>query len=351
MHLMERSRAAAAVFCFTAMLLALVGCGDQAADAEQEILVYTAIEPEQWPVYVAAFEQAHPAIRVKVERDSTEVIASKFLNEAANPQADVIWGVAATRLMLARQRGLLEPFAPSDLSAIDPVFRDEHDPPAWVGQTVWMTAFCCNRIELQRRNLEPPRSFADLVEPRYQGLIVMPDPNSSGTGYLTVSAILQLMGEQEGWAYLDRLHENVLRYVHSGSKPARMAGAGEVPVGVSFGFRGFMQQQRGEPIEVIFPAEGSGWDMEASALVKKQTIKPAARTFLDWVSGPEAMALYAQHYAILSNPPTDFTPPAGFPDQPRQQLIANDFDWAAANKDRVLDEWKRRYGGKSDPQE
>lgn len=177
----------------------------------------------------------------------------------------------------------------------------------------------------------------------------MPNPASSGTGFLSVSAILQMMGEEEGWDYLDALHANIAQYTHSGSKPCRMAGAGEYPIGISFGYRGIIQKQEGEPIEVVFPAEGSGWDMEANALVKKDAIKPAARTFLDWAISDAIMREYATSFAITSVT-TDVSIPAGFPQDPLAQLIDNDFAWAASNREAILAEWTERYDAKSEPQ-
>ena len=85
---------------------------------------------------------------------------------------------------------------------------------------------------MKAKNLDMPQSYADLLKPMYKGYLVMPNPASSGTGFLTVSAILQIMGQEKGWDYLDQLHENIAMYTHSGSKPAKMAGKGEFPIGI-----------------------------------------------------------------------------------------------------------------------
>ncbi len=103
-----------------------------------------------------------------------------------------------------------------------------------------MTGFCVNTIECKSLGLPIPESFEDLLNPVYQGQLVMPNPASSGTGFLTVSAILQMKGETDGWAYLDKLHANMARYTHSGSKPCKIAGSGELPIGLSFAYWGFM---------------------------------------------------------------------------------------------------------------
>ncbi len=313
-----------------------------------EVLVYTALEDDQIPRYMKSFAEKHPDITVKFVRDSTGVVTAKLLAEKDNPQADVVWGLSAVSLMQLKQAGLLAPYTPKDGARVQPAYKDAAADPAWFGIDAWMTAFCANTVELSNRKLPIPASFADLVKPEYKGLVTMPNPASSGTGFLTVSAILQLMGEDKGWAYLDKLHENVVAYTHSGSKPCKLAGTGEAAVGISFEYRAMSQKKKGEPIEAVFPKEGSGWDLEANALMKKAAVKPEAMVFLDWALSEAAMKEYAQSFAITGYQVADPVA-AGFPAGLEKQMIKNDFDWAAKNRDRILAEWTRRYDGKSEP--
>lgn len=314
-----------------------------------ELLVYTALEDDELAVYTEAWARAHPEIELRIVRDSTGIITARLLSERHNPQADVIWGTAATSLMLCDQKGMLQGYAPAGLDRIKPGFKDrKHEEPHWVGIKAWMTGFVTNTIEAQARGLQPPRSYADLLEPDYRGMLVMPNPASSGTGFLTVSAILQLKGWDEGWAYLDALHRNIAVYTHSGSKPAKLAGKGEYPIGISFAYRAVKQAEKGEPVVLTLPEEGSGWDLEANALVRKETINPAARTFLDWAISEDAMRMYARVYPIVAME-LDLAPPPGYPRAPEERLIDNDFDWAAGNRMRILKEWSNRYDTKSEP--
>ncbi len=313
-----------------------------------EITVYTALEDDQIGVYLPLFNAKYPNIKVNIVRDSTGIITAKLLAEKENPQADVVWGLAASSLLLADQQGMLAPYAPIGLEKIYPNFRDEREVPHWVGIDAWFSAFCVNTIELQAKNLPMPKSWADLIDPVYRGSIVMPNPNSSGTGYLSVSAILQLMGESKGWEYLDKLNENIAVYTHSGSKPCKMVGAGETIIGISFDYRAIKQKAEGQPIEPVFPVEGSGWEIEANALIKKPTINPAAYTFLDWAISEEIMVEYAKSYPVTAAK-TSVPIPEGYPSDPVAQLIKNDFNWAAANRERILAEWLKRYDAKSEP--
>ncbi|MFN5563234.1 MAG: putative 2-aminoethylphosphonate ABC transporter substrate-binding protein [Pseudanabaena sp.] len=312
------------------------------------ITVYTALEDDQLSEYLPLFQKEYPDIKVNKVRDSTGVVTAKLLAEKDNPTADVVWGLAASSLLVADKQGMLEPYAPKGLDAVQPMFRDSQNPPHWVGIDAWESAFCVNTVEAGKKNLSIPQSWADLIKPEYKGQIVMSNPASSGTGFLSVSVILQMMGDAEGWKYLDALHENIAQYVHSGSKPCKLAGSGEYAIGISFGYRAVKQKNAGEPIQPVFPKEGSGWDVEANALVKKANINPAAKTFLDWAISPEISKKYAKNFPLTAVK-TDVPIPAGFPEDPLKQLSPkNDLKWAAANRDKILAEWTKRYDSKSE---
>ena len=320
----------------------------QAAAQPEDINVYTALEDDQISRYLPLFTQKYPNIKVNIVRDSTGIVTAKLLAEKDNPQADVVWGLAATSLLVADSQGMLEPYAPEGLAAIRSQFRDSANPPHWVGIDAWMSAFCVNTNELEAKNLPMPKSWADLLNPAYKGLIVMSNPSSSGTGFLSVSAILQLNGVEKGWQYLDQLHDNIAQYVHSGSKPCKMAGTGETVIGISFDYRAVTQKAQGEPIEAVFPTEGSGWDIEANALVKKANIKPAAKTFLDWAISTDIMKEHAQSYPVTAAD-SGVPIPAGYPADPTKQLIKNDFVKAAADREAILKTWTGKYDAKSEP--
>lgn len=325
------------------------GGSNAAAPASGAITVYTALEDDQIKTYLESFKAKYPDVKVNIVRDSTGIITAKLLAEKDNPQADVVWGTAATSLLVLEQQGMLEAYSPKGVERVSAEFKDSKEPASWVGIDAWETAVAVNTKELEKRNLPIPKTYEDLIKPEYKGLIVMPNPASSGTGLLTINGIMQLKGEQEGWAYLDKLHENMALYTHSGSKPAKMAASGEYPIGISFGYRSITEKKKGAPIEVVFPSEGSGWDVEANALMKKAEIKPEAKLFLDWAISDEAMKAYNQNFAIVSIKQEGGTLPEGYAVDPIKQLIKLDLKQAAENRDNVLAEWEKRYATKSEP--
>ncbi|MCL1896066.1 MAG: putative 2-aminoethylphosphonate ABC transporter substrate-binding protein [Clostridiales bacterium] len=323
--------------------------GDAGAPDSGDIVVYTALEDEQVTEYLDVFNSHFPDIKVNIVRDSTGIITAKLLAEKDNPQADLVWGTAASSMMVLDSEDMLEGYAPAGVDRILPQFKSGKSEPTWVGIDAWETAIVVNTVEFAKTGAGPISSYEDLLQPELKDCIVMSNPASSGTGLLTVAGVLQLKGKDTdaGWDFLDQLNENVAMYVHSGSKPAKMAGAGETTIGISFGYAGIKQIRDGAPVEVIFPAEGSGWDLESNALMKKDGIKAASKTFLDWAISDEAMDLYKANYPIIATGQGGKY--EGFDGDPVDQLIDNDFVWVSGNRDSILDQWTERYDGKSEP--
>ncbi len=318
-----------------------------AALAQTELTVYTAVEAEDLKRYAETFNKEHPDIKVNWVRDSTGIVTAKLLAEKNNPQADVIWGLAATSLLLLKSEDMLEPYSPKGVELLDTKFVDNDDPPAWVGMDAWVASVCYNTVEAEKAGLTPPASWKDLTDPQYQGHVIMPNPNSSGTGFLDVSSWLQMFGEEGGWEYMDALHSNIARYTHSGSKPCKLAAAGEIPIGISFAFRGAKSKAAGAPLEIIVPEEGVGWDMEATAIVAGTANLEAAQTLVDWSVTKTANEMYNTGYAVVAMPGVA-KPVEHFPPNLLEKMIDNDFEFAANNRKRILAEWQSRYDGKSE---
>jgi iron(III) transport system substrate-binding protein len=334
-----------------ALPLAAVMLALPAAAQKTSLTVYTALETDQLKAYQDGFNKVNPDIELKWVRDSTGVITAKLLAEKANPQADVVMGVAASSLALLDRNGMLEPYRPLNHDAIMSQYRDKKNPPAWFGMDVWGATVCFNTVEAQKKNIPKPETWKDLLKPAYKGQIVMPNPASSGTGFFDVTAWLTLWGDDNGkgggWKYMDGLHENIAQYTHSGSKPCNMASAGEYVVGISFEYRANTNKAKGAPIDLVFPKEGLGWDLEAFAIHKGTKKLEAAKKLADWASSKDAMLLYGKNFAITAQPGVA-SPLANVPKDYEARLVKMDFATVAAGRERVLAEWTKRYNAKSE---
>ncbi|GAB3626585.1 phosphonate ABC transporter substrate-binding protein [Pandoraea terrae] len=338
-------RAACATFALVAGVFAATHAG--IAAAKTTLTVYTAWEVEVMRPYAEAFQKANPDIEIKYVRDSTGVVTAKLMAEKANPQADVIAGLAASSLELIKQEGMLMPYSPKGFDQLTRAYSDKETPPSWIGEDVWGATVCFNTVEAQKHNLPKPTSWEDLTKPIYKGMIVMPNPATSGTGFLDVTAWLQMFGKDGGWKYMDALDNNIVKYTHSGSKPCRDAGSGEYPIGISFEFNAHRTKSAGAPIDLVFPKEGLGYDIEAAGIMKTTKKLDAAKKYMDWLASKEANEMYAKDWAIVAYPGVAKkldTIPANY----QQMLVKNDFTEIARSREQVLTEWQKRYGAKSE---
>ena len=241
------------------------------------INVYTALEDDIIEAYLTSFREQYPNITINITRDSTGTIISKLIAEKDDPVADVVWGTAVTSLLTLDDYDLIQPYDPEGVDRILSQFKDVETPARWVGIDVPETAFLVNKAECERLGVDVPESYADLIKPEYEGHIAMSDPTSSGTGLFIINGMLQMLATEKGdytagREYLDAFDKNVIEYTPSGSKPAKMVAAGEALIGLSMGYRCVTLAQENPECVVVFPSEGSAWDVEANCLIKKSEV-------------------------------------------------------------------------------
>ena len=327
---------------------AMLMTGLPAQAQRTQLTVYTALENDQLGPFKAAIEKAVPEVEVVWVRDSTGVITARFLAEKDNPRADMVMGIGATSLLVFEKQGLLETYKPKGVEELKKVFRDSTEPYTWTGMDAYLGVICFNTAEAAKDKIAAPTSWKDLTKPEYKGKLVMPHPASSGTGYLTVGAWLQVMGEEEGWKFMDTLHENMALYTHSGSAPCVQAAKGERVAGIALDMRGASEKTKGAPLEVIVPAEGTGWEMESTGIVKGTKNLDLAKKVADWGATKAANELYGKTYAVVAYPGASTYPP-NYPADAEKRMIDNDFVWMAENRERILKEWSKRYESKAAP--
>lgn len=317
------------------------------AQSKETITVYTTLEKEQLGPYKAAFEKAHPEVEIAWLRDSPGIVLARLLAEKDNPKADVLWGVPLMHLLSLEKLGMIEPYAPKDYMKLKPRFRDDKTPPAWTGMDTWMTLICFNTVEAKKRNIPAPETWADLAKPIYKGQITMPNPASSHTGYMAVNHWVQAYGDK-AWPFMDALHDNVALYTHSGSKPCKMAAAGEYVIGISTDITAPQLKAKGAPIDVILPKDQAGWDIEATAIMKGTKHLKAAQALADFSVTKDAAEQYNKFMAIVGYPGA-FETPKAYPPGAEAAMANEDVQQAAAKREQLTAEWVKRYDGKSEP--
>lgn len=328
---------------FTAASVVALGMASPAfAD---DLTVYTALEEEEIAAYIEAAQKAMPDTEINVLRQSTGKLGARLLAEAGNPQADVIWGWAVSAMMDPQILEMLEPYAAKGVDVLPATFRGADG--KWFAPIGYMGAFCVNTARLEEKGLPMPKSWKDLENPAFEGEVLMPDPNSSGTGYLHVNAVLQSLGDEAGWAQLEAIDPNMAQYTSSGSKPCKSARVGEYTIGVSLAFTAMQSIEEGYPLAMVFPEGGVGYELEASGLMASSDNKDAAKAFLDWTMSDEAIALYQKYKALITVPGVDASEAAekaGLPADISTILADIDFVKAAQDQNAVKETWKEKLG-------
>ncbi len=323
-----------------AMTVALgVACGVVQAG---QVTVYSALESDEIATYLDAAKHALPDLDIHVLRLSSGDLAARLLAESAQPRNDAIWGMAVTDLLDPRIAPLLTPVHGEHIDAMPARFRGADG--TWFAPTGYLAALCVNREALAERGLPMPRTWRDLASPRYRGQVAMPDPASSGTGYMVLSSLTDAGRDARGMALVTAIARNVGQVTLSGSAPCKLARIGEFPIGISFAFSAMQSIRQGYPITMVIPADGAGYELEGSALMKGAAHAADARRFLDWTASPQAAALYRGFKEIVAAPgsvPSAEQQRQGLPADVVATLPARDFASAARERAALIDRYKR----------
>lgn len=304
--------------------------------AEDKLVIYTAFEENELKTFWEQFKKDLPDLAAKAAyiRGSTGPTMARVEAERANPQGDVVWGVFNDYLTAASKKGLLEPYAAKESETIPARFK--HPENMWQGVTLLTVAYAVNQKKMAELKLPAPKTWADLLDPKYKGHIVMSNPSTSGTAYLLLASHVTRLGEDKAFQYYQALDKNLSQVTKSGGAPGRMAASGETPIGIALAYEVEVARKQGAAIDVIHPSDGVAWTFEGNALIKGAKNPQNAKRFLDWAISKSAMGAYAQWRETGI---TRGDIPAKGAKITDMNLIKLDFVKAADDKDRLVKKW------------
>jgi iron(III) transport system substrate-binding protein len=330
----DETEAAALLEQFAAERAAASPAGS--ADITGELNLLCVVELDWCEGQVAEFNKIYPGIIVNWARLSSGESLTRLRNEAANPQFDVWWGGPVDSYIAAAQEGLLEPYdSPNAVNLRDPRLMKAEDN-SWYGIYIGTLGFATNTNYLaEHPEVSAPTSWDDLIKPEWQGQILVAHPSSSGTSYTHLCAIIQMRGEEAAWEYERALTNNVLQFTKSGSAPARFVGAGEAAVSIVFSHDIVKQIEQGLPLKLTFPAEGTGYEIGGTAMVKGAKNPELAKLWIDWALTPAAQELGRKYKAYQA--PTVIGAEASRPELLEVNLIDYNFEYCGSNKKAFVD--------------
>jgi iron(III) transport system substrate-binding protein len=229
---------------------------------------------------------------------------AKLKAEDGAPSFDVWWGSPSDSFISAKKLGLLAPYKSPTAAEIPDKYKDKDG--FWNGIYVGSIGFAINTKRAQEKNIPEPRIWDDLLKPVYKGEVVMAHPATSGTALTSMMTVLQLRkrDENEFWKWARAFHNNVLQYTKSGAGPMAILERAEATVGVVFSHDIFVSVEKGLPIKLTFPTDGTGYEVGAMALIKGARNTASAKKWIDWalsVEGQE-IGVTTKAYQAPTNP-------------------------------------------------
>lgn len=317
--------------------------GTACRERPPRLTAYTTLDEELARKLFKAFSE-ETGIGVDWIRLSTGECVARLEAERANPHASIWFGGVGLGHIEAKNKGLTEPFLTED-NPVPLPFRDgEH---YWTGLYASPLCFESNREKLAQYGLEAPRSWADLIRPEYKNHIQMANPGSSGTSYNILTALIQIFGEEEAFAYLKKLDRNITHYTRSGLAPGKNMSIGEVTVAIGYTHDALYMRSEGYPVAITFPAEGTGYEIASLSMIKNgpPREREAAETFYRWALGEEAARIFASHFVI---PFRKVPLPAGGVAIEDVKIVPQNDQWSAAHKQRLVERWNQGIGAGDD---
>jgi iron(III) transport system substrate-binding protein len=258
----------------------------EAARKEGKVSFYTSVDVEVAEKIAAAFRAKYPGIELLVERAGSERVFQRIGQETGSGinNADVVNTSDGAHFVIWKREGLLTPYVPEDVAKH---FGENVDPD---GQfAIWRASLSVMGYNTKYVKADQaPKSFADLLDPKWKGMIVKGHPSYSGT----ILTATYATAKELGWDYFQKLAGQKVMQVQSSTEPPKKLALGERPI-IADGneYNMFTLRESGKPVEIIYPTEGTPFVEGPSAVMAKAPHPNAARLLQSFLFTPETQQL------------------------------------------------------------
>jgi iron(III) transport system substrate-binding protein len=257
-----------------------------AAKKEGKVVYYTSTDLPVAEKLAKAFEAKYPGIAVSVERTGAERVFQRIGQEyASNIHAvDVVNSSDAAHFIVWKRDGILLPYVPEDVAKYPAEHRDVDG--QFASFRVWLSIIAYNTNMVKAE--EAPKSFADLLDPKWKGKIVKAHPGYSGT---IMTATYQMQRDL-GWSFFEQLAKQNIMQVQSSADPPKKLDLGERAVMADGNeYNIFQMKEAGRPVAPVYATEGSPLIIGPNGIFKSSPNPNAARLFQSFALGREAQQL------------------------------------------------------------
>jgi len=284
-----------------------------------------------------AFTARYPGVKVSVIRTTGQVAYERLMQDLKNnaPQCDVFSATDIGHMPLLRKRDALAHFVPENAAAIAPAFQGLGEDGYYYPTTSTLMLMIVNTAKV--RPEDAPRNWTDLLDPKWRGRAAFGHPGFSGyVGVWTVQ-----MRKMYGWSYFEKLAANKPRIGRSGNDPISLLNAGECVVGLGPLSTTLMSADKGNPVGIIYPTDGSVLCVGPSAVMASAPHPNAARLFANWLLSKEFAEICAE--ARIDAARADVPPRAGAKPLSEVKLLRLTTDELVKAVPEVIEQWRETF--------
>lgn len=327
----KTARIISIILCVCMLIPALVACSGK--NDENTVIVYTSTEDYRIDDFKNAVKEKFPNYTIKVEYMNTGTIGAKIKTEGTGTECDIIWSLEYGYLSQLADEKTLADITSYDLSKFT---DDVNISDNFVVDVRNGGAIIVDSEALAEAGLPTPTSYEDLLKPEYKGLICMPSPKSSGTGYMFLKSLVNEMGEDEAFAYFEKLNENIYSYTSSGSGPVNALFNKEAVIGLGMISQAVNKINDGADFDILFFEEGAPYSLYGSAMIEGKQEKTAVKEVFDFIVNEYSKTTNEKFFPEkIFN---DYTPTVeNYPTDIEYSDMSND---TMAEKERLLAKWK-----------
>jgi iron(III) transport system substrate-binding protein len=314
----------------------------------QSVNIICSVQAEQCNLVQTVFAKS-TGIKVNLVHKASGEALAQLNAERANPKTDIWYGGTGDPHLQAAEQGLTQEYKSASLPKLYDWAQQQAAQSGYktVGTYSGPLGFSYNTEGMAKKKMQPPKCWADLLDPKWKNEIQAPNPNTSGTAYVQVATLVQLMGEEKAFTYLKALHKNVSQYTRSGAAPVKSAARGENLIGVAFAHEAAVEAANGFPVVAVTPCEGTGAEIGSMSIIKGARNMEAAKQFYEWALTPAAqeLAVAAKQFQLPSNKSTKLDP--RMPDFKKVKMINYDYAkyGSSAERRRLIERWEKEVNG------
>ncbi len=323
-----------------AALFAVATCGH----AQGQLNIVCSV-PIPWCEALIAQFQKDTGIKVGMTQKGSGEAMAQVAAEKANPKYDLWYAGTGDPHLQAAELGLTDEYRSPMLPQLYEwaARQAEQSKYKTVGIYTGALGIGYNPELLAKKNLPPPKCWADLANPMYKDEVQMANPNASGTAYSTLATFVQIFGEDKAFELMKGMHRNTNSYPRTGAGAIRAVARGETSIGVTFLHDGITEIANGFPVKIVVPCEGTGYEVGSMSIVRGARNLDNAKKFYDWALTPAAQQIPGdlKNFQTPSNKATPV--PAGALKMSDLKLINYDFAkyGSAAERRRILEKWDK----------